>query len=87
MFDIETDPIGRPQINYVQLREGLAFMPRVYSVGNFLYFIRYGHPVFYMADQLEILIQHCYDDYKNGFLVHHGDWIQMRDNMESEVWR
>jgi hypothetical protein len=87
MSDIETDHIGRPQVNHVQLRDGLAFMPRVYSVGNLLYHKRNGYPVFYKSDDLEKLIQLCFEDYNNGYLVHNGNWVRMRDNSESDVWR
>lgn len=87
MSDIETlDLIGRPEIGIVRLRNGLAFMPTVYSVSNLLYHLRNGHPVFYKADELEKLIQVCFEDYKNGYLVHFGDWKKMRDNSESDVW-
>jgi hypothetical protein len=87
MSDIETlDLIGRPEIGIVRLRDGLAFMPTVYSVSGLLYHIRNGHPVFYKADELEKLIQVCFEDYNNGYLVHYGDWVKMRDNSESNVW-
>jgi hypothetical protein len=87
MSDIETlDLIGRPVISIVRLEKGLAIIPTVYSVGNLLYHIRNGHPVFYKADELDKLIQVCFEDYDNGYLVHYGDWKKMRDNSESNPW-
>lgn len=88
MSDTETlDPVGRPLTRIVKVDSSLAWLPRIYSVGDMLFHKKNGFPVFYKNDEFEKLKEFCWEDWQNGYLPHLGDWVKMRDNGQSEVWR